>query len=66
MSNDNNLKTITPEELQEALKLHKDWLRDIPTGKRLNLSGYNLNGTDLKGADLMVAYLNGAYLKGLT
>ena len=57
------------ENIQELLDLHKKWLSDCPTGKKLdlsgtNLSGANLSGTNLKFANLKFANLSGANLSG--
>lgn len=55
---------MTPEELNEALRLHKLWLDDDPSGKRAFLQGASLRDADLQGADLRRASLRGANLQG--
>ena len=65
---------MTKEQLAEIIRLHGEWLQDLPTGKRANLSGAylsraylvgaDLRGADLRGADLSRANLSRAYLVG--
>ena len=44
---------MTQEELNEVLRLHKQWLKsDCAEGKRANLNGADLSGANLNGADL--------------
>ena len=39
-------------ELQTILSSHAEWLRDVTTGSKADLSKANLSGADLGGADL--------------
>ena len=57
------MKTFTPEELQEVLRLHKLWLAGSPEGKCANLYRTNLRYADLRYADLRGANLYGANLR---
>ena len=54
----------TPEEIAEALRLHKLHRNGDPEGKFANLGGANLGGAYLGRAYLGGAYLDGAYLDG--
>jgi len=58
------MKTYTPDELQQILKLHAEWLLDDTRGSRADLRGADLRGADLSGADLSRADLRGADLRG--
>ena len=55
------MKTYTPEQLAEILRLHALWLK-VEGGERANLSGANLRSADLSGADLSGANLYSANL----
>ena len=57
------IKTLTIEQLNEILRLHKLWLEGDRAGVRANLRGANLKGADLKGADLRRADLQRANLE---
>lgn len=46
------MKNITKDELNKAIELHKEWLKDNSKGKRLVLVGYNLSNYDLSYSDL--------------
>ena len=46
------MKTLTQEELNKILDLHKKWLNNEAGGQRANLAGADLSGADLTGADL--------------
>ena len=58
------MKTPTPDELSETLRLHQLWLEGKAGGVRANLSGANLSGANLTGADLSGATLTEANLTG--
>ena len=73
------MKTITKEQLEEILELHRKWLNDEADGQRADLGdailrcanlgdvilrGAILRGVDLRGAYLGDADLRGAYLSG--
>ena len=58
------MKTYSPDELKEVIRLHALWLADANGGVRANLSGADLSGAYLNRANLNRAYLNGAYLNG--
>ena len=58
------MKTYSPDELKEVIRLHALWLADANGGVRADLSGANLIGANLIGADLNGADLNGADLRG--
>ena len=55
------MKTYTPEELKEIVRLHGMWLRE-EGGACANLRNANMSGADLCGADLCKADLSGANL----
>lgn len=57
------MKTFTPEEIQEVLRLHQLWLAGSPEGERANLFGAYLCHADLCHADLRHANLFGADLR---
>lgn len=56
------MRTITQEELNEILELHKKWMNGKDGGKRAILRCANLCGADLYNADLSYADLCGAIL----
>ena len=56
------MKTITQEELNEILDLHKKWLNGEDGGKCANLSDVDLSDVDLSGAILVGAKLSDANL----
>ena len=63
------MKTYSPDELKEVIRLHALWLADADGGVRADLSGAdlsraNLIGADLRGANLSWADLSGADLSG--
>jgi hypothetical protein len=57
------MKTYSPDELKEVIRLHALWLADADGGVRADLSGADLSRADLSGANLNRAYLNGAELR---
>ena len=57
------MKTLTLEQLNEILRLHKLWLEGDKAGVRANLQWANLKGAALKGANLRRADLKGADLQ---
>ncbi len=57
-----SLKTYTPDELKEILRLHKLWLDNDKNGIRANLSRADLSRANLSRADLSGADLSGANL----
>ena len=56
------IKTFTPEQLQEILAAHKKWLNDEEGGARANLEDANLEDANLTRANLEDANLYGANL----
>ena len=58
------MKTYTPKELQDILRLHAAWFRDSSAGERANLQGADLRGANLSGAYLWGANLRSADLRG--
>jgi hypothetical protein len=58
------MKTITQEELNRRIELHKKWINDKDGGERLVLIDHDLRGVDLSGADLHKADLRGVDLRG--
>lgn len=54
--------TMTQEELNEKLELHRKWLEKKGGGVRLNLRNADLSYADLSYADLRYADLRGARL----
>ena len=56
------MKTYTPTETTEILRLHKLWLDNAPDGVRANLHSANLSSADLYGANLSSADLRSADL----
>ena len=46
------MKTYTPEQLKEILRLHALFVKSETGGERANLSGANLRSANLSGADL--------------
>lgn len=56
------MKTLTPKEIQEVLRLHKIWLVGFPEGKCANLHGAYLHNADLRNANLRDANLSRADL----
>jgi hypothetical protein len=57
------MRTITKEELQEIIKLHKLYFIGNPTGVRAYLSNADLRYADLRYANLSNAYLSNADLR---
>ena len=55
-------RTLTPEALAEAIRLHCLWQQGKGGGLRANLRGANLSDANLRGADLRGANLRGANL----
>jgi hypothetical protein len=53
---------MTSEELKQALTLHKQWLDNEPTGKRLDLSNADLSYANLRNANLRCVTIRGADL----
>lgn len=51
------MRTITPSELVEILRKHKQWLNDERGGERADLSRAYLSRADLSGANLSGADL---------
>lgn len=64
MTNEKTYQTITNEELQEVLHLHRLWVLHDIKGARANLRNADLRGVNLFGADLHGADLRGADLRG--
>jgi len=60
------MKTYTPEELKEIVRLHKMWLRRKEGGVMADLRGAYLPRVDLSGVDLSGANLVNANLAGAT
>ena len=58
------MKKFTPEELKQALELHRKWIFGEKGGSRADLRGANLCDADLRGANLRGANLRGANLRG--
>jgi len=58
------MKTYSPDELKEVIRLHALWLADADGGVRADLRGADLSGANLSRADLSGANLRGAYLSG--
>ncbi len=56
------MKTYTPEQLKEILRLHALLVKSETGGKRANLYGADLYGADLRSANLYGANLSGANL----
>ena len=52
------------DKLREILRKHKQWLDNVPGGKRANLQDADLRHADLRDADLRDADLRGANLRG--
>ena len=59
------MKTISPIELKEILRLHQLWAEGDVSGKRANLSNTDLSDIDLRGINLSDADLRGADLRGI-
>jgi hypothetical protein len=57
------MKTITQDQAKIDLELHKQWLDDPRTGKRLDWSGCDCRKLDLSSADLSSADLSSAVLR---
>jgi hypothetical protein len=57
------MKTITQEELDKVLELHRKYLNKEEGGVRANLSGAKLSEFDLSYADLTLACLDNADLR---
>jgi hypothetical protein len=62
-------RTMTPEDITEALRLHQLWLEGNPDGRqadlrKADLHGAELSGVDLYGADLRKADLRDAKMGG--
>ena len=53
---------MNTEQINQALDLHRKWLRNADGGVRADLSGANLSGANLYRADLSGADLSGANL----
>ena len=60
---DTTRKIYSYQELQEILRLHKQWLLGEQDGKRAVLSDAVLSGADLSGAVLSGAVLSDAVLR---
>lgn len=58
------IETISQNELNKALELHKKWLNNEPGGVRANLGFKDLRGANFCGADLRCADLYSADLRG--
>jgi len=58
------MRTLTKEELNVILKLHKKWFNVEENGERADLRNANLIGADLRGASLVGADLVDADLRG--
>lgn len=56
--------TISQNELNKVLELHRKWLGNEPDGVRADLDFKNLRSVDLRDADLRYADLRGANLYG--
>ena len=56
--------TMTKEELNAKIALHKKWLSGDQGGVRLDLHGCDLLGANLLGADLRETNLHGADIRG--
>jgi hypothetical protein len=61
------MRTLTVEEIKEALEKHALWLENNSKGERADFSNvdftriaYNFSGFNLRGADLWMANLQGA------
>ena len=57
------MKTFTPKEIQEVLRLHKLWLAGSPEGKCADLRNADLRNADLRNANLFGADLREANLR---
>ena len=57
------MKTYTPEQLKEILRLHALLVKSETGGERANLYGADLRSANLYGADLSGANLSGANLR---
>ena len=57
------IKTISQNELNKALELHRKWLDSEPGGVRADLDFKDLRSVDLRDADLRYANLYGANLR---
>ena len=55
---------MTPEQLEETLRLHRLWYDEDLSGVRANLTGADLRGMDLAHAWLAYADLTDADLTG--
>jgi hypothetical protein len=56
---------MTQEELNEVLRLHKQWLEsDGEEGKRAHMHRANLQGAYMQGVNLQGAYMRGADMRG--
>jgi len=58
------MESITKEQLEEKLRLHKLWLAEEINGVKLDLSGADLSEAYLSEANLSWANLSGADLSG--
>jgi len=56
---------MKPEDINQVLEKHRQWLLDHTQGTRANLSEADLSGADLSGANLSGANLSGADLHGV-
>ena len=56
------MKEFTQEELEDVIKLHKDWLIGSSKGKKADLRDANLRNADLRDANLWNANLSNANL----
>lgn len=52
------MKTITQEELNNKIQLHKKWLEGNPEGKKMKLNYYDLRCLDLSNSSLIDADLS--------
>ena len=59
------MRTITQEELNKILDLHKKWINNEDGGKCADLSNVDLKGVNLSNVDLKGVNLSGADLKGV-
>lgn len=58
------IETISQNELNKVLELHRKWLGDRPDGVRADLGFKDLRDTDLRYANLSHVNLHGAILRG--
>ena len=55
---------MKPEDINQVLEKHRQWLLDHTQGTRADLHGVNLSGANLYRANLYRANLSGANLRG--